>query len=246
MSKGRVLLAFTMWCSCLVHAAEAIYEQLPRVHGDDSDEDRKLVRRARKDSSAEHMEIDAGGDLAAQPGHASAPENQEIMLARIRVLEAENAKLKKHMGNSLEKQTEKDKDDKQDDHDQEDDVPEFVKVTSGECEIGSNVLYMVIESENDCKQALGNQWPDDGEKDVLTIDKPSFAAGCFRYDIPPRVLWVWNTIFQTSGWRTDSGRCTGDPGYAACVCEKNKQYTPPTTTTTTTTTTTAHVIWWVD
>jgi hypothetical protein len=101
--------------------------------------------------------------------------------------------------------------------------------TSEECPVSQ-----LINSKEDCAAAAAAIW---GKlvtaADIREISMNSYAAGCFKYQPPGSTVgrFYLNSIMNEdpSGWASDSGRCTEDPGYATCVC----RLYPVTSTTTT-------------
>jgi len=90
-------------------------------------------------------------------------------------------------------------------------------VASGDC-TGTAPIETVDECKAAIKEVFGLE-----NAPIVIWDTPSYAKGCFKhnYSDPGSVkahqaptLWVLNH----NGGPGTSGHCTGEPGYAACIC----------------------------
>jgi len=92
-------------------------------------------------------------------------------------------------------------------------------VESGDC-IGEQLIQTVEE----CQEAIADVFGVFGAN-IETWDTPAYAKGCFKHNYGnpgshEAAIAPTRWVFNKQGGPGTSGHCTGEPGYAACICRE--------------------------
>jgi len=103
-------------------------------------------------------------------------------------------------------------------------VCEFKSFTYDLVESGDCIGDQLIQSAEECQDAIADVFRVFGAQ-VAIWDTPAYARGCFKHnwghpgsDQAANAPTTW--VFNKQGGPGTSGHCTGEPGYAACICRE--------------------------